>query len=80
MKSRPIEHAIANQSRRQFFGNMAAGIGTLALANLLSEDAACSQESRLRRIVRPSTFCTESEALHLSAHDGRATSNGSARL
>lgn len=34
----PIKHAIRTETRRQFFGNMAKGIGGIALANLLAED------------------------------------------
>ena len=35
----PYQEAILAETRRQFFGKVAKGIGGLALANLLTDDA-----------------------------------------
>ena len=82
MTLHPIKDAILAETRRQFFGRMAKGIGGIALANLFAEDgfAMHRQDGILRRPSVPSALRPEGEALHLSSHGGRAAADGSARL
>ena len=78
----PLKETVRAETRRQFFGTAARGIGGLALANLFAEERfrADHRPRPGRRPARSAALRAEGEALHLPAHDGRAAADGPARL
>ena len=78
----PSDEAVLAETRRQFFGRGARGIGSLALFSLLNNSGAlaASDKKADRRTPRAAALRAEGEAVHLSAPGGRAAADGDVRL
>ena len=74
----PIDQAVLVETRRQFFGRSARGLGSIALASLLGDNVlnalaeSVSQAASGRRSSWTSSLCAESEERDLPAYGGSA--------
>ena len=81
----PLREHRLHVTRREFFGRSACGLGTAALASLLSRDGIAWRQTRPgrapdRRPARAAALRAEGEARHLPVPERRADARRSVRL
>ena len=69
MAMQPEDESVLAETRRQFFGRGARGIGSIALFSLLAEQAKAETEKKAARwTAGHSTFRAQGQTRHLPAH------------